>query len=248
MWILEKTVSVPKPGFFAKKLADRTVFKTRPPFLPPPWYGEFCTPWITEKLFEVFKYTQGLQNWSNKSKISDFKCDNSPALRRRDHVFCGSKFHLLVELSSIPSPPDRNPGGSSTCGIAGAFQFDPLVYPGSPGNRKLQSLNWEEQDKNKCWHLQFRPYGRAAICAGHVFCQQIEGVSSTWHLGCYILSRWGTWVHLTSIHTISIQKWWLSRPNIFKVIYYSYIRWGTAKSFQIRPCQYWNIWLWGPSL
>jgi hypothetical protein len=112
----------------------------------------------------------------------------------------------------------------------------------------LQSLNWEEQDKNKCWHLQFRPYGRAAICAGHVFCQQIEGVSSTWHLGCYILSRWGTWVHLTSIHTISIQKWWLSRPNIFKVIYYSYIRWGTAKSFQIRPCQYWNIWLWGPSL
>ena len=33
-------------------------------------------------LFEVFKYTQGLQNWNNKSEISDVKCDNSQALLR----------------------------------------------------------------------------------------------------------------------------------------------------------------------
>lgn len=43
-------------------------------------YSEFRIPWITEILLEVFKYTRGLQHWHDKSNISDFKFDNSPAL------------------------------------------------------------------------------------------------------------------------------------------------------------------------
>ena len=55
-------------------------------FSPP--YSEMFMQWITEmseccvKSSNIFKYTGRLQNWNNKSKISDFKCDNSPALLR----------------------------------------------------------------------------------------------------------------------------------------------------------------------
>lgn len=94
-------------GNCSKKGADTGTKSLIPrqPIFPPP-YSEFCIAWCHGSqicLFEVFKYIRGLQNWNKKSKISDSKCDNSPALLQATWPCFDSSIYIYSIIQYHPN-------------------------------------------------------------------------------------------------------------------------------------------------